>query len=400
MKLTSTTPVSKGLVTKSTLVAVAVLMAISGPMAMSQLANADQYDDQINSLRSEMKQYQDQVNTLNAKAATYQEALAQITSEKDAIIAQIEISQKQYDQLQLQINDTKQKIEDNKNALGTTLADMYVDTTVSPLEMLASSKNIADYVDQQEYRSSIQDNLTKTIDQIDTLKTKLEGSQQSVKKILDQQSGQKAQLAAKESEQQSLINQTKGDEAAYQSLVNNTFAQMESAASQQRAYYAALQAQGNSGDNGVVGNFVYSGWSGNQGCSGGYPLCGPLDSSIDQWQLYNRECVSYVAWKLSSTGHKVGSFAGVGNAYQWIDWSGHRGTAYGMGAYSVSDPQPGDAAVLPLIPGFAPWGHIMYVESVSGDNVFVSQYNFYGSGEYSTMTIKKSGVVFLRFPSK
>jgi surface antigen len=41
----------------------------------------------------------------------------------------------------------------------------------------------------------------------------------------------------------------------------------------------------------------------------------------------------------------------------------------------------------------------MVVESVSGSTVHVSQYNFYGSGAYSSMDIQNSGVIYLRFPN-
>ncbi len=117
----------------------------------------------------------------------------------------------------------------------------------------------------------------------------------------------------------------------------------------------------------------------------------------DPWALLNRECVSYAAWRIDRVyGKKVTPFNWNGTphgyAYEWLD--------YAKGAWRVDDPQPGDAVVLPPLGGFAPVGHLMVVESASGDWVHVSQYNFYGSGEYSTMDIKKSGVVFLRFPSK
>ena len=396
MKLRSTTPapVSKGLVTKSIIVAAAVITAVSSPFTIISQAHADQFDDQISALRSQMGQYQAQANALDAQAKTYQAALDQIITQKNAILAQINISQKEYDQLQKQIDDTKQKISDNKDALGQIIADMYVDGSVTPLEMLASSKNIGDYADQQAYQSSIQDNLSKTIDQINQLKAKLEKSQKDVKAVLDQQNVQKAQLAAKESEQQDLVNKTKGDEAAYQQLAASAQAQADSAAAQQRAYYAALQSSGASFDSGTVGSFVYTNWSGNMGCgTGGYPYCGPQDSYADPWNLFNRECVSYAAWRIESLGHKVQPFQGDGMAYQW-------GQGAARGAWRVSDPQPGDAVVLPAMSGFAPVGHLMVVESVSGDWVHVSQYNFYGTGEYSTMDIQKSGVIFLRFPSK
>ena len=50
MKLTPTTPVSKGLVTKSALVASAVVMALAAPISFGQLAFADRYDEQIAAL--------------------------------------------------------------------------------------------------------------------------------------------------------------------------------------------------------------------------------------------------------------------------------------------------------------------------------------------------------------
>jgi len=394
MKLLSTTSVSKGIVTKSSLVAMSVLVGISTPLALISRAYADQYDNQIRALQEQKAAYDAQANALNAKAATLQDALNQIVQQKAAIMAQIALSQQQYDQLQAQIDKTKKDIADNKDALGQIIADMYVDDTITPLEMLASSTNIGDYVDKQTYREAIQSTLTSTIKDIDTLQKKLEKSQADVAKILEEQQGQKAQLAAKEAEQASLVEQTKGEEAAYQKLSSDVAAQAASAAAQQRAYYAALRAQnGGSVNSGVIGSFVYSNWSGNQGCGGdGYPYCGSQDSYSDPWDLYNRECVSYAAWRIAGHyGRQVQPFSGSGNAYQWP------GSA--AGATRVYDPQPGDAVVLPIVYGLAPVGHLMVVESPPSNGwVHVSQYNFYGTGEYSEMDIKTSGVIFLRFP--
>lgn len=400
MKLMSTTTVSKGLVTKSALVATAVVMGLSAPTALfTSPVAADQWDDQMAALNAQMQQYQSQANVLNQQANTLQAQLDQITAQKNAILAQIEISQKQYDALQKQIEDTKQKIADNKEALGQIIADMYVDGSITPLEMLASSKNIGDYVDQQEYRSSIQTNLSNTIDEINALKEKLETKQTEVEKVLDQQKDQKAQLAAKEAEQANLVAKTRNDEAAYQQMANDARAQAESAAAQQRAYYESLQQQsGGTFSSGMVGGLAITSFSGNQGCSGGYPYCaGGLDYGVDQWNLFNRECVSYAAWRIQyGYGKAVAPFRGDGMAYEW-EWSARKGS--GAKAVRVSDPAPGDAVVLPIAPGIAPVGHLMVVEGVSGDSVYVSQYNFGGTGEYSTMTISKSAssVIYLRF---
>lgn len=395
MKRRSTTPVSIGIVTKSALVATAVLMVMAAPLATMQKVSADRYDDQINALRQQANQAQAQANQKQSEANTLAAKLQQLTDQKNAIQAQVNISQQQYDTLQQQIKDTQQKVADNKDALGTTMADLYVDGSISPLEMLASSKNIGDYVDKQTYQTSVRDTLSQTIKTIQDLQKKLEKSQQEVKTVLDKQTAQKNSLVAVEAQQQALLDQTKGEEAAYQQQVSSAQAQIAAVSAQQNSYYQSLIRRGGSVDSGVVGSFQYTNWSGDMGCSGGYSYCGAPDSTVDAWGLYNRECVSYVAWALANRFHKyVANFNGQGNAYQWPSSA----PAY-SGAYRVSDPQPGDAVILPADSGFAPIGHAMIVESVSGGWVHVSQFNMYGTHGYSTMDIKTSGVIFLRFPS-
>src|SRR3989344_3778416 len=117
---------------------------------------------------------------------------------------------------------------------------------------------------------------------------------------------------------------------------------------------------------------------------------------VDPWNLYNRECVSYVAWALEKRfNKKVNPFRGDGNATDWpvsaVTWSG---------AMRVYSPQRGDVVVLPASGSFAPIGHVMIVESVSGNTMFVNQYNFYGTGQYSPMNVQNSGVVLLRFQNR
>jgi surface antigen len=265
--------------------------------------------------------------------------------------------------------------------------------------MLASSNNIGDYVDKQTQREAIQDSLSKKIDEINALQKKLEKKQKETKVVLDQQMDQKAQLAAKEAEQAAIVTKTRNDEAAYQQMANDAKSQAENAAAQQRAYYDSLQQQsGGSFRSGRIGGLSIVSFSGNRGCSGGYPYCaGALDYGVDEWNLFNRECVSYAAWRIQyGYGKSVARFKGDGMAYEW-EWSARKGN--GSKAVAVSDPAPGDAVVLPITPGLAPVGHLMVVEGVSGDNVYVSQYNFGGTGEYSTMTISKSAstVTYLRF---
>lgn len=398
MKHGTTTPVSRGFAAKSVLVAAAVLMAIAAPLAAMPRVKADKYDDQINALQQQANQYQAQANQLQAKADTLANKLRELGVQKYNVQTQIQLSQAKYDKLVKQITQTEQKIKNNQDALGSTIADLYVDGTVSPLEMLASSQNIGDYVDKQTYQSSIQDQLTQTISTIKDLKTKLEGDKKAVKTELDKQTAQKNSLVAIETQQQTILVQTKGQESAYQQQVASAQSQIQDAHARQQAYYASLIANSPSGGgSGAVGDFVYANWSGNMGCGGGgYQYCGTQDSYSDPYALLNRECVSYVAAALHDRfGKYVAPFNGQGNAENWP----YSAPAY-SGAQQVYSPQPGDAVILPADGNFAPIGHAMIVESVNGEWIHVSQYNFYGTGEYSTMDIKNSGIILLRFPNR
>ncbi len=387
MKLLSTTPVSlpsRGLVTKSTLVAAAVVMALSGPLTFGQYAFADKYDDQINAFQAEIATYQQKAAELGAQANTLQNEISNLNAQKATIQAQLDLSQAKYDRLVVRIAETEKKIADNKEALGQIIADMYVDGSITPLEMLASADNIGDYVDQQEYRSSIQTNLSNTIEEIKTLKKQLEQQKKDVERVLSDQKSQRDALAAKEAEQAKLLADTQGQEAAYQQLSNERNAQISNLRAQQAAEMAAAAAASGAGN---IGNGSVGG--------GGYPgvwAYAEQDTLVDNWGLYNRECVSYTAWKVASTGRYVPHFGGYGNANQWPS------TAAAYGISSGSTPVAGSVAIWYV----GAYGHAMYVEAVNGDGtITVSDYNNNsdggGWGRYHYYTRSAAGLTYVYF---
>lgn len=386
---------------------IAVLMAVATPIQLGSIARADQYDDQINALQSQMEQYKAQAGVLQAKIGSLQDTINGLQVQKNVIQTQINLNQAKLDKLNQQIKDTEQKIQDNKDALGATIANMYVDDSISPLEMLASSKNIGDYVDKQSYRSSVSDQLQQTIKTINNLKISLSKDKASVESLLLDQNNQKNALIANEQQEQALLNETQGQEANYQALIASTKSKMDQAAAAQRAAIARMGSSGSFGGyvsadvTGVTPQsaFDYRNWSGNMGCgSDGYPYCGSQDSYADAWSLYNRECVSYATWRAAALGKKIattaqgGGFHGHGMAYEYA--SSAKGW---LGATVDNTPEVGAVAILPPVPGFAEVGHAMVVESVSGSWARVSQYNFGGTGEYSTMDILTTGVIYVHF---
>ena len=127
---------------------------------------------------------------------------------------------------------------------------------------------------------------------------------------------------------------------------------------------------------------------------GGYPgkwAQAPMDSIIDSWGMYNRECVSYTAWKVWSTGRYMPYWGGIGNAKQWDD------NARAAGIPVSSTPKTGSVA----ISNAGIYGHSMYVEEAYGDgSIRVSDYNQQWDGNYRTYVIgsaKASGFEYIYF---
>ncbi len=389
MKLRPTTPASTSLATRFLLIFISLLFVSAGSLQMTKNVFADQYDEKIASLQSDIAAYHAEGAKLNSQAVSLKSALAQLANQKAAIQTQINISQIKYNQLIKQISDTEKKIKDNKDALGKTIADLYVDDKITPIEMLASSNNISDYLDKQEYRSSVRNELTSTISEIKDLKIKLEKQKDDIAKVLADQKSQNTQLAAKESEHQGLLNKTQGREAGYQQLIGKSQAAIDEARATQAALYSRSTNTG--GYQVIRGNFLpeyitddrFGSWN-NINCPMvyGYMSSEGSDGNGGDNRGYGcRQCASYVAWKINQV---KGYYPSWGNASNF----GSHGTG--------SAPRAGTVAV--LYDGGP--GHVAWVEtdpyistsgSLQGQKVIkVSQYNFdYGSGYgmYSLMEL-------------
>lgn len=375
MKKRSTTPVSKSFIMRGSLLAIAILMVASAPIAfLGNPARARDFDAEIRAVQNQIDQYNAESARLAGEANSLQNKVAQLNSEKATIQAQVDLSQAKHDQLIADIEANEKKIANNQQALGKIMADMYVDDDISPLEMLASSNNIADYIDKQTQRSSVQDSLSETIAEIKRLKAELEAQQIEVKRVLEDQTNQRNLLASKQAEQQQLLDSTKGQEAAYQQLSAEGKAKRQELERQQQIEIAKRYA-GNAGG-AVAGD----------PSKGGYPsnlANAPMDSLVDPWGMYNRECVSYTAWKVQQK-YQMGQRAtgmpywgGRGNANQWPSSADSAGIPRG------SAPREGSVGVMMA----GQYGHTVWVESINGDGTInISQYNELlssGWGQYS-----------------
>lgn len=395
MKLRSTTPASNlsyGM--RLGIVVAVVVMAVALPIQFfaSRPVEADAYDSKIQALRNKVTEYEKESNALRKRADTLKNTLNQLVSDKAKIQAEIDLHQAEHDKLVAEIKATEERIAENRRTSGDLIVRSSLSNDIPLIVRLAASENLAEYIDGEASRISVRDAIVQKTEENEKLKDELEVKRADVKKVLDAQKLKRNELASKEATQQQLIAQTNNSEAKYQQRIRDSKAEIDDLKRAQEEL-RRLRQQGAGG-----GTYVTVGGSGGYPWAGvGYP-CWNDATCADPWALYYRECVSYVAWKLSSQGYGVKGFGGAGHAYQWPSTT----ASY---TSQSSTPKRGDAAVFPAYVNGAAWtGHVMYVEEVYGDgSILVSEYNWDGNGTYSERKLSRgeySGSTFITFPRR
>ncbi len=361
------------------LVAVAVLVGVIAPSFSpdTPVAALDN-SAKIKALESQISTYNERARELSAQSDSLTKAIDVLKNEQAQLQAEIDLNNAKAVDLKAKIADNEAKIKVRGNDLSEIMAEMYLDNKVTPLEMLASSNNLSDYVDKQSQQATVQDQLKDAIEEIKELKAQLESQKKDVDAILVDQKARNAQLASKQGEQQSLLNKTQGQEAAYAKLTADNRDKIR----QLQAEQARANQTSTGGGKVVAGDPNH----------GGYPAYlnnAAKDALVDPWGMYNRECVSYAAWKVYQTYGNMPYWGGRGNANQWDD------NARAAGIPTGYTPKVKSVAVWHI--GY--YGHVAWVESVNSDGTFnVSEYNRGGDGQYhERVNISTSGVVFIYF---
>jgi surface antigen len=356
---------------------IAVLMVVFGYGSIAApLVKADQFDAAINALKAQNSQNQDAANQLQVQAVSYQDAVDKLQAQINALQASINANKAKQLDLQSQITAAEAELAKQKKILGENIKQMYLEGQISTLEMLASSKDLSQFIDKQQYRTSVQNKITDTLDKITALRHQLAAQKDEVDKLLKDQQTMQATLAGQQGQQTDLLNYTESQKGQYDQAIKSNNSQI-----------SALRAQQ------IAANSRFSSGAAGTGpaCGGGYPArwCEiTQDSAYDDWGMFNRECVSYTAFKVAASGRHMPYWGGVGNANQWDD------NARAAGIPVDGSPRAGDVA----ISNSGAYGHAMYVESVnSNGTINISQYNVNLNGTYSTNTINVGSLVFIHF---
>ncbi len=339
------------------------------------VVRADQYEEQIRKIEAQNSQKQSAVDQLQEKANSYQDAVNKFQAQINSLQAKIRDNQEKRDDLKQQIDLAQQELNKQRKLLGQNIKAMYVEGDITTLEMLASSKDLSEFFDKQQYRDSVQQKVKATLDRVNELKNQLREQKTLVEKLIADQKNIEDQLAADQAKQNKLLSFTEGQKANFNRQIKSNNAQIADLRAQQAAANRSL------GGSAVAGDPNHGGYPSNLANA-------PQDSLVDPWGMYNRECVSYTAWKVYQTYGHMPYWGGHGNANQWP------ASAQADRIPTGSTPRARSVAI--SMSGF--YGHAMWVEEVySNGFIRVSQYNYDLAGSYSEMTINGSGLTYIYF---
>lgn len=344
------------------------------------MVQADKYQDQINALNQDSSSKETQKSQLGAEASSLADTIAKLQSEINAMQNKINANKQRIEELKVEITKAEAELAKQRSILGETIKSMYIDGDITTIEMLASSKDLSDFFDKQQYKESVQSKVKSTVDKIQQLKLDLNTQKETIEKITAEQQKLQGQIIAQKSENDRLL----GLNQDQQNTLNAQIKDNNSKVSQLRAQQAAENARLIRGS----GATLVAGSNGRDTYPDRWRLT-PQDSVIDSWGMYNRECVSYTAWKVYESRGYMPYWGGRGNANQWDD------NARAAGISVDGNPRVGDVAVWNV--GY--YGHVMYVESVNPNGTInISQYNYDFRGTYSEIyNMSTAGLVFIHF---
>ncbi|MDL2342236.1 MAG: CHAP domain-containing protein [Patescibacteria group bacterium] len=330
----------------------AATMVLVPSMQIVSAATTQQLQDQINQLNAANSDSQSTVSGLQSQAANYQDAINKLQEQINSIRGAIAANQAKQADLQQQIIANQALIVQKKATLGEDIKAMYVDGTPSTIELLATSNNLSDYFDKQEYRTKVQSKLQDTLKQIAALQQQLQAQKVEVEQLLATQQQQQAQLDASQAEQGRLLSLNQQQQDAYNAQIQANKGQIAELQRQQaeinRRNSLAANVQASGGNGGACDN-----GSGN----GGYPMvwCDAYQDTLPTIDYssdpINRECTSFAYWYFTS--QEGNSLHVTGNAKDWV---------YTANRPVDNTPEVGSIGISTA--GY--YGHVMIILALSG----------------------------------
>lgn len=361
-------------------VAKVVMFVAAGTVLLSPLpvlANEAGYENEIQTTESVIGSYQKEQVRLGNIADRLEVQLANLDKQLATINAEIKKNKQKYQKLTAKLEVREAEVSKQSDGLETVLRQAYFDSQMSVIEMLASRNSLSHYMDYYAGRDKLQAKVLESLDELKAAKDEVEKQRDAIAAVLKEGKAMQASVKHKRGQQNDLLERTRGEQQLYAQLVK-----------QHNAHISELRAEQLGANQAYFVNGELIEGDPNQG---GYPAKldnAPMDSLVDPWGMYNRECVSYTAWKVNQTFGDMPYWGGRGNANEWPS------SARSDGIKTGSTPKKHAVAIAFI----GPYGHAMFVEEIlGGGKIRISEYNYFVDGTYTERIIPGDGLTYVYF---
>lgn len=345
----------------------------------------------VQDLRVESTDLQEEIREVNLEAERLQDQAASLEEAIEELDEEIADSEKQIAKitkrvvaLQEDLDEAQAELDRQKGLLRANMRMLYKRSGTTDFEMMASSENFSEYIDEQEYlerlKLSIQDSTTVVLE----IRLQIQARQNEQKELLSQQEAIKQTLADTKEERLALLDETRDEEDRLREY-SQGLVERQREINQELLRLSRVASVGGSG--GYPWSDATCAYTGE--IDG--PCRHPTDSfgdyewyvqntndRKDPWGYYYRNCTSYVAWKSAQMGFALDldgpNRRSLGDGGSWAD-NASRYDELSVG----STPRVGSFAVFKL----GSFGHVAYVEKVQGNEILISEYNLVADGVYS-----------------
>ncbi len=323
------------------------------------------------------KEAREKAAASSTAADTLEGEVERLNNEIAIIESRIVTNQATADDLAKSIKLNEEKLSAEQDALAEMLVDIYFNGEPDALTLLASSSSISEYAAKQAQMDTVKTQINLSAESVKLLKEELENQKLEVERIIADQEVQRTAAATKRNEQATLIAKYRDNAAAYAADAEEARKIKEAEMAEQRKI---IIASGGSGYDDGQDTYPYSNWckTGNNG------YIAYLNATYGYYAV-KCQCTDYAAWMASQFWGLSFAALPVGHAKAW---------AYTDKWRVDSEPEVYSVAVSTS----GPYGHVMWVRNINGNGtVTVSEYNGAYEFNYSVREVPISGLHFIHF---
>lgn len=234
------------------LLIVVTLVVLSFSIAKLPFVQAQ--SQQIKDLQKQIDQVQQDTNSkketqgvLSIEASSLSDAINKLQAQINSSQARIIQLQGDVDNLKLQIAEAEAELAKQRYLLGETIRAMYIEGDITTIEMLATSKDLSDFFDKQQYRESVRSKIKSTLDKITKLKLELNTKRETVEATLAEQQALRNQLASQRAEKDRILALNQDQQAQLENQIKANSGKLAELKRKQAEAEAALARSINSG---------------------------------------------------------------------------------------------------------------------------------------------------------